>query len=433
MLKKLFSLPMAILVITLILIVAWQPITQNNQFFYDDWGYIQDFQKGLGTSLSYYMAAHNEHFMPLFKFYFFIMYKLFGQNIVPFMWMTIFWHILNTILFYILSSLIFPARPRFIFFLTLIWGISSVYYEVLHWISASPTALTLIFFQLSLILLHKAVKEKKPHLKKWSVLFSFFIPMNFSLGLTGVFFIVLYYLLILKQKFEIKKLAPYFLAWLLFLAFFYLSVYSPFFVMQNQPPITAKTNLSNSLQIILLSLFGLIQKSLGLTVWGDPLNMIIGFILGFNFVMGLYFIILYLLLNQKKERIPLSYSKSIALFSMLGIFIGYLAVSLSRTNLETAASFLRWGRYHYFPYFFACLFLGNFGLGFLQILGKTFNAKKIRWFFILLVVLYLIQHITTISSSARSIIRLEGNIRPLSPAICQLASTNTSVNTAAAI
>src|SRR3989339_103862 len=90
-------------VLALVVIVFWFPIFFNNGMQGDEGTLIQVF-KTQGLTWQYLLTPHNEHFMPMFKLFFFIQYKLFGTNITVAMCMNIVMHIINVILFYFLCG-----------------------------------------------------------------------------------------------------------------------------------------------------------------------------------------------------------------------------------------------------------------------------------------------------------------------------------------
>src|SRR3989338_3179463 len=177
------------LLLSTLIIAFWHPICFNNELFLDDWSFVDSF-KANGFSLNYIFAPNNEHFMPLFKAIFFIFHDFFGTNIIPYMAGSIVLHIINSMLVLILLRNIFSEKRGF--FLSIIFALSTTYYEILHWFTNFGQGLTMLALLLTFVFLQKSLKQNSKIFYYLSVASSFFIPMNFSMGFLGIFFITLY-------------------------------------------------------------------------------------------------------------------------------------------------------------------------------------------------------------------------------------------------
>lgn len=398
------------ILLAFLVILFWYPVTQNNDFFYDDLDFIQTFQQNQAT-LGYFFAPHNEHFMPMFKGIFFIMFKIFGLNIVPYMWLLILVHIINVSLFYAICKKIFPHAKWLPMILAVLVLANSTYYEVIHWFILLCTALSFMFLQISLLCLHLYIEKEEKKLLIVSVISSFFIPMNFSLGIIGIFFIFLYYFCIINKGFRIREIKdyfkllwPYVVAWFLYLIIYLLFSHNSTFV--SGKGILA-FNFSDSFANVLSGFGGFFIKSLGFGLLMQPLNIWVAGILLFNLVCLAFFLILYFSLNPKKERERILHDRGIALYSFLGAFISYLVIAVARTDLSSGV-FLNWGRYQFFSVFFLTIFVGNMLPSLISIFSNIFNKQRFKAYIVILFILFLVGQFVMIRAKASSPIRTEG-------------------------
>lgn len=400
------------ILLAFLVILFWYPVTQNNDFFYDDWGFIETFQQNKAT-FGYFFAPHNEHFMPMFKGIFFVMFKIFGLNIVPYMWFLILMHIINVCLFYALCKKIFPHAKWLPIILAVLVLSNSAYYEVVHWFTLLCTALSFMFLQISLLYLHLYVEQGEKKLLIISAISSFFIPMNFSLGIIGIAFIFLYYFCIIKKEFKIKeikgylfRLWPYLLAWFSYLSVYLLFSYASGFKAGRG---IFAFNLSNALSNVLSGFGGFFIKSLGFGLLMQPINIWVAGILLFNLICLGFFLLLYFILNPRSERKRVLHDRGIALYSFLGAFISYLVIAVARTDLSSGV-FLNWGRYQFFSVFFLTIFIGNMLPSLILVFSKIFNKQRVKVYLVLLFILFLIGQFVMIRAKAGSPIRTEGNL-----------------------
>ncbi|MFA4905129.1 MAG: hypothetical protein WC645_01355 [Candidatus Margulisiibacteriota bacterium] len=399
MLKK-WLLPILLVVLV---IIFWHPVLFNNEFFYDDLDFIKVFESGQ-FSLPYMFTPHNEHFMPIFKMKFFLLYKMFGVNIVPPMILSIALHIANCLLFFYLCTLLFPGRKWLPFLTAVFFAVNSAYFEVIHWFIVINTASSLFFLLATLILLHRYALDKKNWQLWLSLAASFFIPMGFSLGLMGVAFVILYAWLVLKLP-AIKIAVKYLAVWLAFLV-----IYGIFVVGAGKVGGGSFTfDILRIIQYIFFGFLGAFLKTMGFNIMVFPWSTVLAIILAIQLVFLGYFFVLYFFLNRKEERAPVLGERGIVRFCLLSALISYAAVAVTRSSLGVDA-FLSWGRYHYFPVFFLSILAGSAVTPIYNILSKIFNRRRVMIYFILLFALYLATQLILIRQKAFSSIRLEGSL-----------------------
>ena len=402
MLKK-WLLPIMLVVLV---ILFWHPVLFNNEFFYDDLDFIKVFESGQ-FSLPYMFAPHNEHFMPIFKVKFFLLYKMFGSNIVPPMILSIALHIANVLLFFYLCTLLFSGRKWLPFLTAVFFAANSAYFEVIHWFIVINTASSLFFLLATLILLHRYAIDKKNWQLWLSLAASFFIPMGFSLGLIGIAFVILYAWQVLRLP-TIKIAVKYLAVWLAFLV-----IYGIFVVGAGRVGGGSFTlDILRIIQYISFGFLGAFLKTMGFTMMVFPYSTILAIILTIQMLFLGYFFVLYFFLNCKEERAPVLGEREIVRFCLISALISYAAVAVTRSSLGVDA-FLSWGRYHYFPVFFLSILAGNAVTPIYNILGKIFNRKRVMIYFILLFAIYLATQLILIRQKAFSSIRLEGSIPKL--------------------
>jgi len=402
MLKK-WLLP---LLLVILVILFWHPVLFNNEFFYDDLDFIKVFQSGQ-FSLQYMFTPHNEHLMPIFKMKFFLLYKIFGTNIIPPMMLSITLHIANCLLFFYLCTLLFPGRRWLPFLTAVFFAVNSAYFEVIHWFVVINTASSLFFLLATLIMLHRYALDKKNWQLWLSLAASFFIPMGFSLGLVGIAFVILYAWLVLKLP-AIKIAVKYLAVWLLFLA-----IYGIFVMGAGRVGGGSFTfDILRILQYIFFGFLGAFLKTMGFNVMVFPYSTVLAIILTIQLFFLGYFFVLYFFLNRKEDRMPVLGERGIVRFCLLSALISYAAVAVTRSSLGVDA-FLSWGRYHYFPVFFLSILAGCAVTPIFNILSKVFNRRRLMIYFILLFVIYLATQLILIRQKSFSSIRLEGSLPKL--------------------
>lgn len=400
-----------LIVICLLILAFWFPICFNNSFFADDWEHI-DTYKNKGVSSSYFSKPNNEHFMPLFKLSFFAMYKLFDLNIAPYMLLSIFLHIINSILLFCLLELIFYKKSFLSFFLVLFFALNTTYFEILHWFTNFSQALTFFFLLLTLFALHYYIKKGRIFLYWGAVVASFFIPMNFSMGFLSIIFIPLYYFLVVKKRFfkdEAKKdllfLMPFFAVWLLYL-FVYLIFALPFILNRAATGPATTFNVGIVSTYILLGFIGFFVKNVGFSMLVFPYTTGLAILLTFLFVFFLMFFMFYIVLNGARKRTPL-FKDSISMYALLCMFFCYFVLAFGRASLGVEA-FLSWGRYHYLPMFFFVIFLGAIFPQAMEIFSKIFNRNRVKLFLMFLLLIFLINQFILIRQKSEASIRTEG-------------------------
>lgn len=404
-----------LLILATLIIIFWLPICFNNEFFYDDLSFIEVFKSG-SISIGYFLKPHNEHFMPLFKAVFLGMYKLFNLNIAPYMLFAIGLHVINCLLLYVLLNLIFSGRRFLLFALTLFFALNTVYYETLHWFVNTSLAFTMFFLLTTLILLHKSVTEKNKKMYYGSLITSFFIPMNSSFGLLGIIYIISYVVLILKKtaatrlssskSFSRRFLIPYFLVWLSFLAIY--SVFALPSVLNKPATAPAITfNLGNVFLYVLLGFVGLMIRNFAFSSLVFPYTTGLAVFLAIIFIFFALFLLLYFILNKKKERIAVFGRSPIALFALINMTLCFLVLAFTRSSLGVE-SFLNWGRYYYFPMLFFTLLLGVVIPQIIEIFSKVFNRDRFKVFLVIIFVVFIATHFVLLRQKAESPIRTEG-------------------------
>jgi|GEM_PF-2866631 len=390
-----------VVVLVCFVILFWHPIFINNEFFADDTvilGAIRDGQ----FSLKYMLTPHNDHFMPLFKGIFFVVYKLFGRSIIPCMAVSIFIHILNSILFFILCKMIFPDRKWLPFFTAIFFSLNSSFYEVLHWFIVVNTSMSFLFLLLSLVFLHRYSNEKKTWMYVVSLVSSFFIPMGFTLGILGIAFIYLYAWFILKIR-SIKIYAPYILPFLFFAAF-----YVTFVVLAGHSRTGVYSmNILDIAQYVLMGFFGAWFKSMGFSIAATPQTTILSGLLALQLIFVCYFLLFYFFLNRKDERVQILGDRNIMWFCLISAALCYAAIGIGRSQLSKDV-FLYWGRYQYFPVAFLSILIGNAALPIFQVFAKIFNRRRLFVFFAVLFIFFLIIQFAVIRQKSLSSFRTEG-------------------------
>jgi len=397
---------MPLLLLTLLIILFWHPVFFNNEFYGDDLDFLKAFESGQ-FSLKYMLAPHNEHFMPIFKLLFFMMFKLFGRNLIPCLMLSLILHIVNSFLLFKLSEMLFPKNRWLPFLVAVLFAVNSAYFEVIHWFTIINSAMSLFFLLLTLVLLHRYALEKKDWLLYSSAVSSFFIPVGFSLGLIGIAFIWLYAWLVLKLP-KIRIAVPYLIAWSVFLVLYGLFV-------ARVGVVGAGSLTLDPLKIVQYVFFGYLGaflKTMGFSVLVAPYTIVLSVLLTIQFVFVGYFLLLYLFLNRREERIAAGGERGILWFCLLSALLCYMAIAVTRSSLGVEA-FLSWGRYHYFPILFFSILAGSMARPVFKIFSKVYSPRRLKIFFVILFSLYLMTQLAMIRQKSFSPVRVEGALPKL--------------------
>jgi len=409
------------LLLAIFIVVFWYPIIFNNELFYDDLSFVDAFKSG-NPGLQYFFKPHNEHFMPIFKGLFFVVYSLFGTNIIPFMVISIIFHIINTLLVFLFLQRLFKGRDFLPFLLSVFFSLNVVYFEILHWFVNVGQAIMFSFLLITLIFMQKYFErnDKKDY---WlSVFFSFFIPMNFSLGFLGIIFIKMYYFFIEKKSLSMKTisngirfLSPYFIAWLLSLSLYLYFTFSNLFL-DGKTSSRFTFDLLKVFFYFVLGLVGLFVRFLGYSTLVFPYTTAFAAIFTLLLFFLSMFFFFYFLLKNKKSRLPLFWGSGEILFSIFGIFLCYGVLAFLRSSLEPM-SFIGWGRYHYLTAFFATILLGAMLPRIINILSIVFDRKRVKIFLALIFISMLLTHFILVRQKSYSPIRSEGAVPTIDCAV----------------
>ena len=298
--------------------------------------------------------------------------------------------------------------------MSIIFALSTTYYEILHWFTNFGQGLTMLALLLTFVFLQKSLKQNSKIFYYLSVASSFFIPMNFSMGFLGIFFITLY-LFFGEERMKTKTtkekiliLLPYIGAW-----FFFLCIYLAFsYTAIINKPATAPTISFNILTIIgyiLIGFLGIVIKTAGFNILIFPYTTVSAILFILLFFWVLIFSLFYFTLNSRRKRIPLAAKNGVAIFALGSITLCYMSLAVTRSSLGVEA-FLNWGRYHYLPYFFAMIFLGAIYNHGMEIFGQFLSKKRVKALIALILILFVINNFFLIRQKAESVIRTEGLI-----------------------
>ncbi|MBI5700906.1 hypothetical protein HZC34_03540 [Candidatus Saganbacteria bacterium] len=397
-----------IISIVFLIVLFWWPILFNNDFFMDDWTFINKVQSG-SFSFGSLFVPDNGHFAPIGKAVYFAMLKIFGANIFTFMCFSIIMHAIASLLVLYFLKAVFSSRPVMAFLLTLFYALNTAYFEILHWPSALGQAYPFLAILATFLLLHHSAIKKKKGFYFASIAVSFFMPMNYMSGFLGIVFIFLYYFLVLDKEKALKEkilfFLPYVLVWLS-----YLAVYLTFSLSNLLSPGTAPHLTFDAGRLASYAVFGflgLVFKNLGFSTLVFPYTTGMAAFLAFMLAFFLLFIFLYFILNKKEDRIPLLKERGLIAFSSTSIIICYIALAVGRAAIE-ADAFLNWGRYHYLPMFFFTLFLGAMIPQFIGIFSKLFDRKRFKIFMAIIFMIFLLNQFILIRQKSESPIRIEG-------------------------
>lgn len=416
--KKLFgSIYTQILILAVLIVIFWYPILFNNEFFYDDWTFIDSIKSGHLTVWAMF-KANNGHFGPIFNVIAFSMHKIFGLNIVPFMCLSIFIHIIICSLILILLRQIFKKKEFLCFLLTIFFALNTVYFEILHWFSALGQAPTLMALLLTLIFMNNAFSSNDKRAYYMSLFCSFFAPMHFIVGFLSIIFICFYYFLVLNQKFlrnfkdSLKFLLPYILIWI-FYVIMYAILAVPQMVGKEATPLTFE--ISKIFMFMVVGFSGLLIKNIGFSPLVFPYTTGLAVFLMFFIIIISAIVLLYVALNKTKERQSIFEDKGAAWFAIIGMLLCYFILAVGRASLGID-SIANWGRYHYFTMFFLTILMGSFILQFLNIFSKIFNRNRMKILLFIIFAVFLLTHFMLIRQKSESLIRTEGYV-PISESV----------------
>jgi len=170
-------------------------------FFHDEWTFIHQI---LLSPISFILTPHNGHFWPLFAGIYFLMYRLFSLNYWPYETVLLVVHFANVYLLYLIIGLL--SKNKFVAFcFSLIFLISSIYWEVIFSASTLPTVLCLFFINLGIYLY--LICEKRKQNKYLYLSGISFLTSGLSWG-AGLFFPLIFLLLLMAKIVSKKKIKP---------------------------------------------------------------------------------------------------------------------------------------------------------------------------------------------------------------------------------
>lgn len=306
-------------------------------FFHDEWTFIHQI---LLSPISFILTPHNGHFWPLFAGIYLSMYKLFSLNYWPYEIVLLIVHFANVYLLYLVIGLL--SRNKFVAFcFSLIFLVSSIYWEVIFSASTLPTVLCLFFINLGIYLYLIYKKRNQSRYLYFSGIF--LLTSGFSWG-AGLFFPAIFILLSIiksigEKKIGLKELLVYFLAQvILFLVYIHFS--------------RRATGAYDFNKIILFTASGI--KWLIVSFYtSSP-----GFAKIFVGIMFFFGFLLYQSLKTKKDwkvfRNNLSVDVPWLIFAFSGVFYFYFISALSRSQIDMRLAFS--SRYTYLPLSFLIIF-----------------------------------------------------------------------------
>lgn len=195
---------------------------QNNFVTYDDNQYIHDnpYIKTLNMESVkvIFSSFHNSNYHPLTTLIYAVLYDKYKLDATPYHITGLFIHLLNILLVYYLSFLIFKKQGLSIF-IAFVFGAHPLHVESVAWVSELKDVLYSFFFISALILYVKYIENQRKIIYMIYV-FGLFLLSLFSKSAAVIFPVLLivfdfYY----KRKFELKLIAekiPFFLLSLLF-------------------------------------------------------------------------------------------------------------------------------------------------------------------------------------------------------------------------
>jgi len=307
-------------------------------FFHDEWTFLHQI---LLSPTNFILTPHNGHFWPLFAGLYFLMYKLFGLSYWPYETILLIVHFANVYLLYLVIGLL-SKNKLVAFCFSLIFLISSIYWEVIFSASTLPTVLCLFFINLGIYLY--LICEKRKQNKYLYLSGISFLTSGLSWG-AGLFFPLIFLLLLMAKIVSKKKIKPkeplvYLLVQgILFLIYIYFSGKGAVGVFDLN-------------KVILFTVSGI--KWLIVSFYtSSP-----GFTKIFFVIVVLFSFLLYQSLRDKRNwttfRSDLSADVPCLIFALSGVFYFYFISALSRSQIDMRLAFS--SRYTYLPLYFLVVF-----------------------------------------------------------------------------
>jgi len=307
-------------------------------FFHDEWTFIHQI---LLSPANFILTPHNGHFWPVFAGIYFLMYKLFGLSYWPYETILLIVHFANVYLLYLVIGLL-SKNKLVAFCFSLIFLISSIYWEVIFSASTLPTVLCLFFINLGIYLY--LICEKRKQNKYLYLSGISFLTSGLSWG-AGLFFPLIFLLLLMAKIVSKKKIKPkeplvYLLVQgILFLIYIYFSGKGAVGVFDLN-------------KVILFTVSGI--KWLIVSFYtSSP-----GFTKIFFVIVVVFVFLLYQSLRTKRNWITFRGDLFVdipwLIFALSGVFYFYLISALSRSQIDMRLAFS--SRYTYLPLYFLVVF-----------------------------------------------------------------------------
>lgn len=304
-------------------------------FFNDDFDLLVG---NLNFSPTYLLLPHNEHFIPIHKLLFYLMFSFFGLNFTPYFVLSICLHLLNLIILWLIVKRL-TNHKFFAYMAILLFSVNVTFFEVILQDNFSALLCSL-FMEIAFLFWLKL--RQKPEIKYFLItIFSSFVAalsFSVSLGYPAVLGLISFF----DQK-SSKKNALIFLALELIVIciYFYFNFGRQHFLWPSfsQIFLFLYTGLLEALTLrFLFPLFP--TRFLGLNHVLMPFLIIISFLF-----LGLIFI-LSSLKNQEKLFLKI--------VLIINIIYPYAIMSLKRAALSPKEALAE--RYAYIPLFFLVIF-----------------------------------------------------------------------------
>jgi hypothetical protein len=329
-------------------------------FLSDDFVFLETFQKAEGI----FKGVGGYHFNPVTQVLFYIMTKTFGLNPIPYHAITLFFHLINTTLVFLLANKLFKnawtAALSSILFTTYFMN-----YEVVYWITGIYYMLLTLFYLLTILVFIKFLENKQ---RLYYVLFLiFFTGAIFAMeqGVTLIVPCILYELIMharLKEmsRFGVRSMVGYavrgsqkYILPIMILIFFFaikMSLQQTFIISDVSWIMTIKVFIGMLWFLVLsfLDIFGFILNVSYFTdINSEYFYRALGFIV---FTINKYYVYFIVLLIV--SSFLCYYSSARKNLYLVGCILGYVIPLSISANMQA--------RYFYLPSVFASIILANF-------------------------------------------------------------------------
>ena len=333
---------MLLILLSLIFLFYFLLFKERLWFFHDS---IEILLNSTNFSLNYLLLPHGEHFIPLTKLVFFVQFSLFGINFTPYFVLSIFLHLANLYLLWLIVIEI-TKKHFFAYMAVILFAVNVTFFEIILWF-VSQNLLCHFFISLAFLFWLKLRKKRNINFLLIAGLSSVGAAFSFGFGLLYPF--VLAILSSIDKKTN-RKNALFFSILGLVSVLIYLFFAGQNLYVINKTPLTFQS-IPDIIEFLYIGLVDGLVFRFFYALFPTRFLAFNNILKPFLLIAATVFLLLIFILPSRKSKEKLIIN--IAL--IINIIYPYFMASLRRATISPGEAMAE--RYAYNPLFFLIIFL----------------------------------------------------------------------------